>query len=274
MSKALTTFDYGSVDKDTKSKLIALAGEVKRHNESFRRSGLKAGEALHSAHEVLAGAGKEGCFTPWVEAETDIGTSTAYNLLNVYRRSRKFPILETLPSSVAYLLAPEKVPDAAIKEVEKAVNKGQRPTVEFAKSVLDKFRDAVKRSAPKSTPVSATSGDPNSTSSAPDLPAEGTGDQAETGEQGKGTLAGESKDPCADGHDFDDEACRRCHEPRPEEPVGKLFSQLLEHLRKSVLLLDEINRVAPNDKARQSVFDSFECANQDILKWRKSAKRS
>lgn len=57
-----------------------------------------------------------------------------------------------------------------------------------------------------------------------------------------------------------------------EPPAGKLFSKLLEHLRQSVLLLDEINKVAPNPKARQEIFDSLECANQDILKWRKSAK--
>ena len=57
-----------------------------------------------------------------------------------------------------------------------------------------------------------------------------------------------------------------------EPPAGKLFSKLLEHLRQSVLLLDEINKAAPNPKARQEIFDSLECANQDILKWRKAAK--
>jgi hypothetical protein len=158
MSKALIAFDYASVDKDTKSKLIALAGEVKQYSKAFKQYGEKIGETLAVAHDLLAGKGCEGLFRPWVECEMDIGLSTAYNLLNVHWRSDKFPILETLPPTVAYLLSPESVPDEAIREMEKAVKKGVRPTVELAKETIAKFREAGKpkpagrTSAPKKLP--------------------------------------------------------------------------------------------------------------------------
>lgn len=86
----------------------------------------------------------------------------------------------------------------------------------------------------------------------------------------------EQSGPCPHGgeHTYDEEACTRCHDPKPadEAPVGKLFSKLLEHLRQCTLLLDEINRAAPNETLRTEIFNSLEVANEDVHKWRKSAK--
>jgi hypothetical protein len=258
MGKALVVFSYEGVDKDTKGKLIALAGQVKRYGETFRKCGLEIGEAIHEAHDLLAGDGRDGTFTTWVESETDIGISTAYNLLNVFRRAKKFPILETYPPTVAYMLAPESVPDSALREMEKAVKKGARPTIELAKETIAKFREATTRASGKSGQTSKT-----------------TATQTE---------AAKPSGPCPHGgeHDYDDEACKRCHDPKPgvsvePEPeeataTGKLFTKIFEHLGKVTRLLDDLKKAVPNSKYFDDVFASLECANQDLHKWRRAKK--
>lgn len=142
MSKELTpaTFDYSLVQKDAKGKLINLAGQVKKHGEAFKGAGFQIGEAIYEAHEILA-AEREGLFEPWVESETDIGIRTAYDCLNVYKRSKDFAIIAKLPPTMAYILAAPSTPDEVIEEVEKAVKKGARPTVRLAKDTLERFRD-------------------------------------------------------------------------------------------------------------------------------------
>jgi uncharacterized ParB-like nuclease family protein len=135
-------------------------------------------------------------------------------------------------------------------------------------------KDGKKRKTrkPKSTPSHATgSGATSSPTATPQaLPAEGsTSGQAEAGLQGSGSADGDC--PKGGEHEFDNEACAKCHEPK-ERPVKEMFKALLEHLRLATLLLDEINRVAPNEKRRHDAFTSLECANTEVLAWKKGAK--
>jgi hypothetical protein len=95
------------------------------------------------------------------------------------------------------------------------------------------------------------------------------------GEDGRGNVAG-NDDPCANGHDFDEEACRRCHEPRPapppepESPYRKMFADLLEHVRQSILLIDKIHNATgkKHGHLHESVMNSLDIAGQDAKKWR------
>jgi hypothetical protein len=90
--------------------------------------------------------------------------------------------------------------------------------------------------------------------------------------------------PCPHGgeHDYDDEACKRCHDPKPgvsvePEPeeataAGKLFTKIFDHLGKVTRLLDDLKKAVPNSKYFDDVFASLECANQDLHKWRRAKK--
>lgn len=141
MGKELSsaTFDYSQVDQETKGKLIALAGQLKRHGDSLRTAGNAIGSAVIEAHELLSGR-RAGLFDEWVESETEVGLRTAYNCLNAAKRALQFAIIAKLPPTVAYLMSAKKVPDEAITDFEKQINKGVKPTVKAAKATLAKFR--------------------------------------------------------------------------------------------------------------------------------------
>lgn len=265
MSKSMAVFDYASLDKDTKGKLVALAGEIKRYGESFRKCGMQVGEAVFNAHLLLADH-RDGLFEKWVEQETDIGLSTAYNLKNVWERASDFPILENLPPTVAYLLAAPKTPDAAIKAVEKAVNKGTRPTVELAKAAIKEHSEPRAARPPRkppsqsdmpATPAEDDPGPQRGPASVPQIEAQAKQAAREL-DDAKPVISG--------GGTFKPEECETAAN------VGKLFSELLEHFRQSVLLIDKIKAQAPNAARWQDVFDSLECANTAVIEWRKKAR--
>jgi len=256
MSKELTTFDYDGIDKDTKSKLQCLAGQVKRHEKDFIKSGMEIGEAISAAHELLAGDGRDGKFKSWIELETGLSRTSAYDWMNAYERSKKCPILDTYPATVTLLLSSPTVPDAAIKDFEKQIDKGAKPTVAAAKATIERFREPTKPSSGPSKPPITNK---------PTTPSDSSIDRPKTdnAKQGGGSKEQPITGPCVNGsdHEIDD------------DKSGPLFSKLLEHLRQCTLLLDQLNKVARNDKRRQDAFDSLDCANTEILAWRKQAKK-
>lgn len=145
MTKEISTggFDYSALDKDVRGKLLALAGQVKRHGQAFVKSVMETGEAIHEAHELFAGNGGDGHFSKWIESETGLSRTTAYDWMNVFRRSKDCPIIGQFPPTVALTLAATSVPDAAIKDFAKQVDKGMRPTVARAKEWAGKFREKI-----------------------------------------------------------------------------------------------------------------------------------
>ncbi len=137
MAKAISTvFDYERVGKDTKGKLIRLAGQAKQEHFKFKKSGLEIGQIMAEAFDLFAGQTK--LFELWIETETDLGTSTAYNCRNVWIAAQDCPILGELPTTVSYILSPASVPKAAVKEIEKLVNNGEQVTVAMAKAAVKK----------------------------------------------------------------------------------------------------------------------------------------
>lgn len=166
MAKAelVASFDYESVDKETKGKLIHLAGQVKRNGTDFIKSVVEIGEAIHIANELLAGQ-RKGAFKSWVECETGLSERTAYDWMNVYTRSLDFAIIAKTPPTVAYLLSGPNVPDAAIEDFEKQIGKGTRPTVAAAKATLERYKPKVakvkKPRVPKVNKVRSQSDEPS-----------------------------------------------------------------------------------------------------------------
>ncbi|MCI0537695.1 MAG: hypothetical protein L0Z50_20975, partial [Verrucomicrobiales bacterium] len=154
MSKAISsaTFDYSQVEPDEKGKLIRLAGQLKKHGDAMLLAGNEIRKVLAEAHSMLAHH-RAGLFDEWVQTESDVSLSTAYNCINLEKRAPNFPILESLPPTVAYFLSGPKVSDKAIQEFEKQVNKGVKPTIEAAKAILKRFR-TVKPKGGKSQGVS------------------------------------------------------------------------------------------------------------------------
>jgi hypothetical protein len=257
---ATATFDYASVPADTKGKLINLAAQVKRGGAKYIESVVDIGEALHAAHEELAGVGRDGKFGEWLESETGLSRQTASNCIHVYERSKKFKILGTFPPTVAYLLSAPETPDAAIKEAEKRVGKGERPRVKWAKEIVDRLRE-IERPLPAKAPPAATS-DPIAGTKPEPTPAPTAEPESESNE-------------CKPGkHKWNDEDdCEVCHVARSVvEPsnVRTMFKDFLEHLRQCILLSDKINNATDKrfSKLNDDVMTSLDIAGRDAKKWR------
>lgn len=194
MSKAIAvaTFDYASVDADTKGKLVYFAGRIKKVGESHVRTILEIGEHLSGARDLLSRkGGGDGTWRAWLEAEIGISHQTAANYINAFNR---FPsecqiICHSSPTAVYLLSAPE-APEGAAKEAEKQASKGQKITVARAKEILAKFKEVAPKKPPKPAPAAA-----------PEAPAETT---PEAG-------------PCPKGgeHDYDEDGdCTKCFDQR------------------------------------------------------------
>lgn len=262
---ATVSFDYSKVDKETKGKLTTIAGQVRRGKGNYVKSVMELGEAIHAAHELLAGEGREGQFSQWVEAECNIDKRTAYNYMHAFERFGKCEIISHLSPTAMYALAAPEAPKQAAKEAEKLANKGEHITVARAKELVERFREIEKpkpRPAPKANPH-----DPATADFGPvDPPAE--------------------PNECAPGkHKWDDEGgCEKCHvakavaEPKPAQPPPPehraMFADLMEHFRLAMLLIDKAHNATGKAHAQlhDSVMNSLDCANIDAAKWRKLCK--
>jgi hypothetical protein len=184
---AVGTFDYSKVEPETKGKLVSLAGQIKRGREHYNKSVFELGESIATAQDLLAN-NKNGTFGKWIEAEAGLEETTARNYMNAWKAFRYSANIAGYAPSAMYLLAAPEAPKEAIKEAEKLASKGERISVKRAKQILDKLKSVSPPKPPKADPPKPQ-------------PAKGK----------------EDAHPCANGHDFDEEACKRCHEPRPKQ---------------------------------------------------------
>lgn len=228
VSKALTTaFDYATVDKDTKGKLIVLAGQVKRGKGGQIKSIIEIGCAIHEAHELLAGDGRDGKFREWVELECGFEKSTAYNYLHSFEEFAKCEVIEQFSPTAMYALAAPNTPDNARKEAIKRATKGERIIKSVADDIIESFtvadkpkQTSVQRLDTSAKPQASATGTPaTSTASSPDLPSVGTVNRTESGSQDSGD-AGE----CPPGKhvwtdDGDGEYCKACKVSREDVEV-------------------------------------------------------
>ncbi len=255
---AVVGFDYGTVDPDAKGKLLSLAGSFVVAVKQHCSTGLEAGKVIADAHELLAGDGRDGKFKKWISQQLGISRQTAYNLLWSWQRFGKCKtILHLFDQGAIYLLASPKVSDSAVSEAKAMAEKGEKVSLDIAKSVRNKYR----KTSPKK---------PKEKPSPPEQP---SGPCIRTGAEHRW---GPDEDRLGK------QCCLECGETEgaPELPgppadtaSSKLFANVDQFLGKVVRWLDEINKIAPNESLRKEIMDSLEVAQKDILKWKKGAKK-
>lgn len=269
MSKALSAaFDYGLVDKESGGKLKYLAGEIRKTSKQHKESGLVVGKAVCDAHELLAKAGKEGQFTAWVEAECRFSRATAYNYMNAYERFGECDVIDQFDQGALYVLASPSVPEEAFKEAVKNAKKGQHYNSESAKEVVGKFKALVQKTAPNkvvkgpivqplddSTPV-------REPTAAPAEPVKTEADQPADPPVEPVKISG--------GTTFDVDEIEAADTTKP---LREKFKKLIEHLRLSILLLDEINNDSgrKHSKTNEHCHETINILWEDVHAWRKAA---
>jgi len=111
-------------EQKRETRLEALAAEI----ESVLGTAIMRVAALVAeAHELHRYKHVDGGFEGWVERRLKMSRQTTYNLLNVHKQfgGQSVQILDTLPRSVLYLIAPDSVPEAARAEVLERAQAGE-----------------------------------------------------------------------------------------------------------------------------------------------------
>ena len=189
MSKAITT------DSAAAHRLVP---EINAHH----RECLKAGsEALHHAIEAWALLSKSKSLLPhgqWGEviSRLDCSERTAQLYMQL---SNKLPAIVRKSKEVGS--------DLTIRGAMKLISE-HKP-----KSNPQRVADLEPKSSAR---VAGSAASSISTDAPPSLPPVGTVNRTEQGSQGDGDAGGETKCPQGGDHDFDKEACRKCHEPVPK----------------------------------------------------------
>jgi hypothetical protein len=133
-----TGFDYSTVAKDAKGKLIYLAGQINRDKAAVANSLMSIGKHIADAHELLKGNGK---FSDWVQDECGFSRRTAYNYMLAYQRFYGCEGIAQISQDAMYALSGPDTPPAAFKEAVKLAGKGERIDMKQAKNLLLKFSD-------------------------------------------------------------------------------------------------------------------------------------
>lgn len=225
MTKELIAFDYSGLDKDTKSKLLCLAGQIKRGKAHYVKAVIEVGAAIHEAHELLAGDGRDGRFSDWCENECGIERRTAYNYLWSFNRFGKCETVSHFSAGAMYALAAPTAPDKAVKEALRMADKGERVTKATADELLEKYTVDAKPK-PSSETKPAANKTPQAASREPDKEETTAAEPADDG-------------PCTKGgpHELDDERiCMKCHEDDPELRIRiEAQNSAVESFAKSLL---------------------------------------
>lgn len=163
---AVAAFDYTVVDSHTKSKLIALSGQVKRGKAGYTKSVLEIGAAIEEAHRLLCVKGKDGQFTKWVEGECLIERRTAYNYLWAHTRfGGNCATVSQFSPTAMYALASPTAPEAAFKEAVKRAEKGEKISKHYADELIAKHTveadEPDEEEAPSPSPAPAAPTEPS-----------------------------------------------------------------------------------------------------------------
>ena len=135
MSKSLTKFDYGKLDKP---KLLYYAGQFAKAMNDHTSAGLRVGAVIAEAHGLFA---DRGAFARWVECELNISRQTAYNYMWAWQRFGGCKSLLQLSSEAMYALAAPTAPAEAAQEAANLADRGQRIDKKNSKELIDIFSD-------------------------------------------------------------------------------------------------------------------------------------
>ena len=298
VSKALTVrFDYTTVGKEEKGKLIYLAGEIKKANSSHLKFGIAVGEAVAKAHALLACDGKDGQFSAWVEAECGFGRTTAYKYMQVWDAFNDCEVIDQFDLSALQTLSAPKAPEKARIEAVKLAKKGEHITNDRSKELCDQFREKPAPN-PKNNGVvvhnvnnsndhdASVTGTPStSKASPPVLPSVGTVNRTDEGSQGSGG-AGEcpkedyGKCPNCAGTKWTEDiecgvVCSRCSHPHGE-PAGEVDDQRKTDARSKTIktaealmrAFDDLNLLASHPKEHANAILQCKFLIKEARDWR------
>jgi hypothetical protein len=125
----------GPPEKEHETRLEAIAAEI----ESVLGAAIMRVAALVAeAHELHRYKHGDGGFEGWAERRLKMSRQTAYNLLNVHKQfgGQCVQILDTLPRSILYLIAPDSIPEAARTEVIKRAEAGEKLSHAQVKAIV------------------------------------------------------------------------------------------------------------------------------------------
>ena len=164
MSKQLTVaqFDYSRIgDDDLARQLECRVQSIWRCAKEATPHLLEMAEEVYEAHRELAGAGRDGLFSPWVESTGIIDRAEAYRMVRfVKARVEKRATLHTLePTDIGRcdktaldLLCHEDTPPEVIKAAVKAAKQGQPVTRKAVKQAIELITESRKSTAKEQPP--------------------------------------------------------------------------------------------------------------------------
>jgi len=128
--KALTpkNFDYSVVEKETKSRLIWLAGAIRKEGVSHAKAGLELGRLLMEARDLCGEP-----FKDWVEKECGCSIRSAYRYMEIHREFGDCATVAQLELGAMYELTKS---DRAKKKALKLADKGVTVTQSVAKKLV------------------------------------------------------------------------------------------------------------------------------------------
>lgn len=131
MSRTLSRseFDYSSLSKELRGKLVSLANCIRKHTEHQVQHTLSKGRELLEAIDLLAKARCEYVFKDWVENTCHISVRTAYNYISAYERFGDYESLaHNFTLEGLYLLAAESTPEESVQTAINLAEKGEKIT--------------------------------------------------------------------------------------------------------------------------------------------------
>jgi hypothetical protein len=132
----ITTFDYSSLDAETRIVVQQRASEIKSLMHRTMQDILDIGRKFAEVRELLR-HNKAGGFEGWIEAE-GWKTRTVYNLIYIHESFANFAEIARLDMlvTVLFALAAPSTPKSAREEAVKLASEGQKLTVKDAKQII------------------------------------------------------------------------------------------------------------------------------------------
>ena|SRR5262252_4308218 len=129
----------GPPEKERETRLEAIAAEI---DSVLSTAIMRVAALVAEAHELHRYKHGDGGFEGWVERRLKMSRQTAYNLLNVHKQfgDQCVQILDTLPRSVLYLIAPDNVPEAARTEVIERAQAGEKLSQAQVKEIVTEHK--------------------------------------------------------------------------------------------------------------------------------------
>ena len=136
------TYDYSKIAKKDREVVRRSALAIKPRLKRAAEDIFVIGQEL----KVVKGRLPHGEYTEWLDMEFGLSERMAQRFVNVCDKlGAKSDIMSVLPPTTLYLLAAPSTPDAAVREVEKQLDAGERLSVAYVQRVITDAKKKVIR---------------------------------------------------------------------------------------------------------------------------------